>query len=550
MSRALPGRGLGGPVRTSLTWVVGILVASAVHAQAPAGVSPGATLDVVELGTSCPTYSWTQAPGATGYELVIYRVTASSELRPEVRVELPEGSSSWTPSASQCPESNTSYAWTVRAFGELGAGPWSEVRMFATPGLPSDDEVRAALGVLERYRRAKERGELDPKSTAEGDEASPAGSAALPGRAPATQGSALISTTTGAGPVSVVSPGSFALDIDGDFELGGFVFKEDEPFIHNDGGTFYGNTAVGVNALISVTPSSLGFNTALGQDAARMNSSGYNNTAVGAEALLGNTSGWENTAIGKGALRDNIGGFENTGLGERALTANTSGFQNTAVGASALVTNTTGYRNVAIGDQALQDNLDGDWNTALGYAAGSNLTTGIFNISIGFGSDGVAGQSRTIRIGGDNAQDTTYIEGIWGALSDGGVPVVINSDNRLGTTTSSRRFKEDIEAVEGVSDRLMSLRPVKFRYKTDREVGGNGSVEFGLIAEEVEQVLPELVAYDEDGTPFAVRYHLLPPLLLSEMQRQERELAELRHFRREVAELRDQVERLERSSGR
>jgi hypothetical protein len=418
--------------------------------------------------------------------------------------------------------------------------------MFATPGVPSDDEVRAALGVLGRFRTDRERSEEGAVSAPGG--ARPGASAAppRPADAPSSFGPALSSTTTGPEPSAVVAPGSFSLDIDGDLELGGFVFKDDVPFIHNDRGASYGSTAVGLDALISMTPSSLGFNTALGQEALRVNTNGYNNTAVGSLALSSNTTGWENTAVGKDALRYNETGHENTGLGERALTLNTSGFYNTAVGASALVTNTTGYRNVAVGGQALMDNIDGDRNTAIGYAAGSNLTTGHFNISIGSGANGVAGESQTIRIGGDNHQTAAFIEGIWGAIVSGGVPVVINSENRLGTTTSSLRFKEDIEALEGLSDRLLSLRPVKFRYKTKPERGGDSPIEFGLIAEEVDKVLPELVAYDDNGRPQAVRYHLLAPLLLGELQRQEREIEELRRLQREVRALEEKLAGLER----
>jgi hypothetical protein len=278
------------------------------------------------------------------------------------------------------------------------------------------------------------------------------------------------------------------------------------------------NTFLGLNAG-NFTMTGDG-NTAIGASALFSNTSGENNTASGVQSLFNNTTGYQNTGTGSGVLFHNTAGAFNTALGAFALYSNT-GDDNTALGAEALIYNTTGINNTAIGDNALAFNTMGSDNIALGYRAGSSLTTGHNNICIG--DFGIAGESNTIRIGSvgtSTAQSATYIAGISGQTSPGGVAVFVNSSGQLGTVTSSRRVKEDIREIAEESDGLMRLRPVAFKYKA--QIDPTGLAQYGLIAEEVADVYPDLVANDRDGRPETVRYHLVNALLLNEVQKQHR----------------------------
>jgi hypothetical protein len=214
------------------------------------------------------------------------------------------------------------------------------------------------------------------------------------------------------------------------------------------------------------------------------------------------------------------GGY-NVGIGFTALRSNLSGSFNTAVGTSALASfngDNTGSNNVALGYAALSNGA-GSNNIAIGAASASNIFTGSNNILIG--NSGFNNESGQIRIGTAGVQTAgTVIVGIYGFGSVGGIPVIVNSGGRLGTTTSSRRFKENIRDIAAESDGVMSLRPVAFQYK--REIDPSGLAQYGLIAEEVAEIYPELVAYDADGRPEAIRYQLLDPLLLNELQKQRR----------------------------
>lgn len=279
--------------------------------------------------------------------------------------------------------------------------------------------------------------------------------------------------------------------------------------------TGFANTASGAAALISNTTGSS--NTASGANALQNNTTGTFNTASGAAALVFNTGG-SNTACGASALANNTTAFNNTASGAFALVSNTSGGGNTASGAQALQNNTTGFNNTADGTDALLNNTTGSDNIAIGNAAGSNLTTGNSNIEIG--NLGVAGESATIRIGAPGFHTDTYIGGIFASISAGGSAVFANSAGKLGTNLSARRFKQDIREIGEASDGLMRLRPVTFQYKT--EFDPKGLTQYGLIAEEVAEVYPELVAYDPDGKPLTVHYHLVNALLLSEVQKQRR----------------------------
>ena len=300
-----------------------------------------------------------------------------------------------------------------------------------------------------------------------------------------------------------------------------------------------GNTAMGTDALANLTDgfsntasgsealrfnTTGGANTALGSLALRSNTSGANNTAVGRQALVLNDTGNANVAIGVDALFGNTTGGSNTAAGFSALNLNTSGSANTATGFLALVSNSTGVRNVGIGYTALRDNSTGRNNTAIGWAAGQR-TTGNDNVLIAH--RGVVDESQTMRLGTRGTDGVpgsgvtrTFIAGVRGVTtSRPGIPVVIDASGQLGTISSSRRHKQEIQAMADASDRLLQLRPVQFHYA---DAGGSGErpLQYGLIAEEVAEVFPELVFRDEEGQPETVGYHLLPALLLNELQKQ------------------------------
>jgi len=350
----------------------------------------------------------------------------------------------------------------------------------------------------------------------------------------------------------------------------GNTFLGEDAFLNNSGIL---NTAVGFNALMN--NNTIGFgNTAIGFDALWNNTGGFNNTATGANALANNTTGHDNAASGDGALSSNTTGSGNTAMGGSALVNNTigslntatgngalflnlTGNENTAIGGSTLVTNTTGSdntatgyaalypnttgsdntangafalehnttgsRNTATGFHALINNTTGNYNIALGFRAGSDLTTGDNNIDIG--NLGQAGESSTIRIGRVQDHVSTFIAGIAGATVPTGVAVIVNANGRLGTTTSSARFKDAIQPMGKASEAILALKPVSFRYK--KELDPEGIPQFGLVAEQVAKVNPDLVACDAKGKPFTVRYEEVDAMLLNEFLKEHRRVKSL-----------------------
>jgi hypothetical protein len=293
-----------------------------------------------------------------------------------------------------------------------------------------------------------------------------------------------------------------------------------------------GNTAVGTFTLSNNT--SGGLNTAIGAEALQ-NNVGIDNTATGVDALFANTTGGENTATGVTALWLNTMGSDNTATGEAALNSNTTGSGNTATGDDALGSNSTGSNNTATGVLALQDTT-GSSNIGIGNSAGSNLTTGDNNIDIG--NNGFASDSTTIRIGTQGTQTETHIAGIFGSPgTKKACQVVVQSNAKLGCMASSARYKHDIRNMGTASDKLMKLRPVIFQYKED----SSGIRQYGLIAEEVEKVYPELVIDGSDGRAQTVAYQELPAMLLNEVQKERRQLAqkdaEIAAMRRQLAAL-------------
>jgi trimeric autotransporter adhesin len=286
------------------------------------------------------------------------------------------------------------------------------------------------------------------------------------------------------------------------------------------------NTAVGAAALLLNTTGTE--NTATGTDALVHNDTGSQNTAGGAFALFSNTIGSFNTANGEKALFSNATGSDNTAIGLESLLSNTTGSTNIAIGESALQENTDGNRNVAFGNAALGNNTTGHDNIASGFQAGLNQTTGSGNIYIGNFLTGVAGES-----------NTCYIASISGQTSTNGIPVLINSSNKLGTLTSSKRFKEEIKPMERVSEALFSLKPVTFRYK--KEIDPAGTPQLGLVAEDVEKVNPDLVVRDKEGKPYTVRYDQVNAMLLNEFLKEHHQVQDLKTI---VAGQQKQIEAL------
>jgi hypothetical protein len=329
----------------------------------------------------------------------------------------------------------------------------------------------------------------------------------------------------------------------------------DQALVSNTGGY---NTATGFQALFSNT--SADSNTAVG-DQALFTNTGPNNTAVGAGALFSNAgspdpndaSGAFNNAVGANSLFFNVDGTSNNALGESALLSNIHASANTAIGDIALENNDStgtgdGSFNTAVGAGALASNVDGNSNNAVGFGALGSNNNGVYNNAIGFealgsnisGSSNVAigdsaglnvtSASNVICIGasvaGANLSNSCYVGSIFGQTSSGGAAVLINFDGKLGTVISSQRFKEEIRAMDKNSEALFALKPVTFRYK--QEIDEAGTQQFGLVAEDVEKVNPDLVVRDKDGKPYSVRYEQVNAMLLNEFLKEHRTVEELK----------------------
>jgi trimeric autotransporter adhesin len=323
-----------------------------------------------------------------------------------------------------------------------------------------------------------------------------------------------------------------------------------------------GNTAVGTYSLFRVSTGSFNtavgagsldlniadFNTATGAGALLFNTIGSQNTAVGVAALGFNDIAEQNTATGAFALANHISGNGNTAIGANALSSDTTGQVNTAVGAGALFTvnngfngsfNTaigagalfaaTGADNTAVGSTALGITTTGTDNTAVGISAFPNNTTGSNNIAIGaFAGQAVTTANHVICIGdpGSNTDDSCYIGSIFGQTNNLGSAVFIDANNKLGTLTSSKRFKEDIQQMGTVSEALFALKPVTFHYK--KQIDPAAKSQFGLVAEDVEKVNPDLVVRDKEGNAYSVRYDQVNAMLLNEFLKEHRTVQELK----------------------
>jgi len=291
-----------------------------------------------------------------------------------------------------------------------------------------------------------------------------------------------------------------------------------------DGGYPGGNTAEGQAALLSRTTG--GYNTAIGYLSLLSDTTGEFNTAIGAGTLLANTAN-NDTATGAGALLSNTVGQWNTANGAFTLFSNTTGFSNTATGFSALKGNTTGSANTAIGSSALLVS-NGDFNTAIGFSALQSNTTGQLNVALGIGAGfAVTTANNVICIGapGENVDNTCFIGNIYGTDEAGSISAVyINSAGQLGTQAppSARRFKKEVKSMEEVSEAILDLKPVTFHYKSDKAA----TPQFGLIAEEVAKVNPDLVVRDKNGEIYTVRYDAVNAMLLNEFLKEHKRVEE------------------------
>lgn len=310
----------------------------------------------------------------------------------------------------------------------------------------------------------------------------------------------------------------------------------------------YNNTTGGFNtftgAQAGASNTTGGNNTFTGDSAGHNNTTGSGNTFTGLLAGSVNSTGHNNTFTGLAAGYYNSTGDDNTITGVEAGGSNTTGSENTFEGTGSGGSNTTGTNNTFIGTIAGQYNTTASYNTFIGFQAGDYNTTGSNNIYIGSTGPSSGTESNTIRIGGGaisiGPQTATYIVGIYG-VNAGGIPVTINANGQLGAPTSSLRFKEQVHDMGDSTAGLMKLRPVTFVYKPEY-ADGEPTLQYGLIAEEVAKIYPELVAYDNDGQPYAVRYQYLNTMLLNEAQKQYRR-AEVQQ--QKIEQLEERLSRLE-----
>jgi hypothetical protein len=354
----------------------------------------------------------------------------------------------------------------------------------------------------------------------------PAPAGGYPGFNTAQGQNALFSLTTGIGNTAA-GWSSLKSNTDGSFNTAvgaaTLLFNVGD----QDTGEGIQNTAIGGAALLSNTTGAC--NTANGALALFTNTTGSRNSANGAFALFSNTEGYYNTAIGYQALFSNTMGYENTANGAFALDSNTTGNENTASGWGALAGNTEGGGNTATGNRALQFSgasvnstavgnnalqlASGNLNTALGAGAGQNQTSGTGNVYIGALMSGTADEN-----------DTTYIRNVYDSQTSARA-VYINADNKIGTLSSSRRYKEDIGPMDRASESIFALKPVTFRYK--KEIDRSQALSFGLIAEEVAEISPDLITRDQEGKPQTVRYEAVNAMLLNEFLKEHRKVEKL-----------------------
>lgn len=274
-------------------------------------------------------------------------------------------------------------------------------------------------------------------------------------------------------------------------------------------GTFAGNDNVSGD-----------FNSFFGASAGGDNTTGESNAFFGNGSGFSNTTASNNSFFGTSAGNMNTTGAANTFVGKAAGVLNTTGGSNAFFGTDAGFNNKTGTGNTFVGRSAGQANTAGVGNIVIGHQAGGNLVTGSNNIYVA-NAGGTDPESGTIRIGSALTHNAAYIEGIFNSPVPGGIPVFVDPTGKLGTAPSSRRFKQDIHNMGSLSSRLMQLRPVTYLYRPEMVPGADHTLQYGLIAEEVEKVYPEMVQHTADGQVLTVRYQMLNSMLLNEVQKQQ-----------------------------
>jgi hypothetical protein len=324
------------------------------------------------------------------------------------------------------------------------------------------------------------------------------------------------------------------------------VANGSQALFNNTSGNY--NTATGFRTLYANTTGSS--NTGNGFEALNFNTTGVDNTANGFKALYNNTTGGDNVAVGFQALYKNSTGSDNNAVGVNALNANTSGFYNNAHGRLALQAN-DGDQNNALGDEALYSNVSGSFNTGIGDdalfncnsdsnvgvgdEAGNSIIDGTGNVAVGAGTGtGIVHASNVIAIGNvtgvsssfGDASDTCYIGSIFNepvGVSGTAQDVYVDQDGVLGFLPSSRRFKHDIKPMDNASEALLALKPVTFKYNSDKK----GAPQFGLIAEDVAEVNPDLVLRNKKGEITTVRYEQINAMLLNEFLKEHKKVQNL-----------------------
>lgn len=304
-------------------------------------------------------------------------------------------------------------------------------------------------------------------------------------------------------------------------------------------------TEIGGKAIFNANPSIE--NVAIGDGAGNAAATGGSNQMIGDQSGSNMTTGNADVFMGSLAGRATTTGNGDVFLGFETGDNNLTGAYNTFVGGEAGFNNQTGSNNLLLGFRAGANLNSGSGNTILGTNAGIINTSGDNNIYINH--PGTASESGTIRIGQSEQQSSTYIAGIYGVTSSSGVPVYVNSQGQLGTQTSSRRYKEQIRDMGDATEALMKLRPVSFYYKHEYD-NGPRTLQYGLIAEEVAKVFPELVAYNADGSPYTVRYQFLSSMLLNEVQKQYRRSQQqadmIQTQQQEIRELKESLSHIEK----
>ncbi len=336
------------------------------------------------------------------------------------------------------------------------------------------------------------------------------------------------------------------------------------------------NTAVGMFAAHQNTTGA--FNTAVGFKSLRSNTVGDYNTAVGAEALQDNTTGTSNTATGSSALEHNTTGYMNVAYGGLALNNNKTGSGNVAVSQTALYLNTSGSYNVAIGNDALRKNTTGEFNTAIGYFAGRE-NTGSGNVFIGYGAGPSLPSETTYAmksnqlaianspdpdselITGDFAEKTIGLNGsvavnnhmsVKGEMkafqslrvnkniyTNGHLKVKKTATAQSFNTTSDARLKDDIQPINDALSSVLQLQGKTYRWKEDHH-----KQDIGLIAQEVEQVFPELVTEDANGFK-AIAYSRLTAVLIEAIKEQQGQMISQQQ---QMATQQDQIAALEKEN--